>query len=418
MADERVNPFRPAEQVEAKAKCLIYGPPGGGKTHLGLTSPGRVAVIDTEGGTAFFAARVGRYSLHPFDVLPTKTFAEVEAAVDYLGSNPGLYETLLIDPVTVLYETLQDAAQMRRKETNRRKGGGREVDDPDLEQLDWQRIKRSYKRLMTDLVNLPMHVMVTAREREVTEERGDRRVHVGWKPDAEKSTAYYFDIVLRMIEAKGRGHQGRQVTVEKDRTGTLPLGTVIPAPTFRKVFGRALRIEGTAQRGLQQGEEAAQIDSTTTMVTAELEDEQEMTTPIGVITRTGTVARGKGRRSNLELRRTQDGWHAGFRLELDNGKAIPQVVAQGEFGTALYHQVEDFESLLGDRVTVTGQLYEVHPPPPKGKYHRLILSRIEGEGWSVPAPQAVPDIGQDDDFDPAESARIDVAEATKEGQPS
>jgi hypothetical protein len=35
----------------------------------------------------------------------------VTRAIAYLREHPGEYETLVIDPVTVLYETLQDAAQ-------------------------------------------------------------------------------------------------------------------------------------------------------------------------------------------------------------------------------------------------------------------------------------------------------------------
>lgn len=374
------NPFKPAEQVLPKVKCLVYGAPGVGKTYLALTAPGRLAVIDTEGGTAFYPDRVGgRSGLHAFDVLPTKTFAQVESAIAFLRANPGKYETLVIDPVTVLYETLQDAAQVRRQETNRRRGRG-DTEDADLEQLDWQRIKRSYKRLMTDLANLPIHVFVVAREKELTEERGDRRVKIGWKPDAEKSTAYYFDTVLRLVPSA----KGREAIVEKDRTGTHQLGTVMPAPTFAKLFAKLIKSDGVGERTLQSGEEAAQIDAATTMAAAELEDKDEILTPLGEITRSGAVARGQGRRSDLEARRMPDGWHIGFRLEVGDGKAIPQVVAESALGAELYQTIDmDTQSIYGDRVTVSGQLYEVHPPGRRA-FHRLVLSKIVGDGWQVP----------------------------------
>lgn len=375
------NPFKPAEQVAPKVKCLVYGPPGIGKTYLALTAPGRIAVVDTEGGTGFYADRIGgRGPLNPFDVLPTKTFAQVEGAIAYLRANPGLYESLVIDPVTVLYETLQDAAQVRRQETNRRRGRG-DTEDADLEQLDWQRIKRSYKRLLTDIGNLPMHVFVVAREKELTEERGDKRVKIGWKPDAEKSTAYYFDTVIRLVPAGN----SRQAIVEKDRTGTLALGAVVPTPTFQKLFAKALKSSGTGERNMQSGEDAAQIDAATTMAAAELEDQNEVLTPLGDITRVGAVGRGQGRRSDLEARRMPDGWHIGFRLEVGDGKAIPQVVAEGALGAELYQTIDmDTASIYGDRVTVSGALFQVHPMG-RRPYHRLVISSIQGDGWSVPA---------------------------------
>lgn len=392
------NPFQPAEQVAPKVKALVYGASGIGKTYFALTAPGRIAVIDTEGGTAFYPDRVGgRSGLHAFDVLPTKTFAQVESAIAFLRANPGQYETLVIDPVTVLYETLQDAAQVRRQETNRRRGRG-DTEDADLEQLDWQRIKRSYKRLMTDLANLPIHVVVVARETPLMEERGDKRVKVGWKPDAEKSTAYYFDTVIRLVPSP----KGRDAVIEKDRTGTLQLGGVMPAPTFVKLFGKFIKSEATGTRSMQSGDDAAAIDAATTMAAAELEDKDEVVTPLGEITRTGAVAKGQGRRSDLEARRMPDGWHIGFRLEVGDGKAIPQVVAESAFGAELYQTIDmDTASIYGDRVTVSGHLYEVHPPGRRA-FHRLVLTRIVGDGWQVPR-EVVPLVVPDDETEPTEA---------------
>lgn len=255
------NPFRPAERVIPRIKTLIFGAPGVGKTYLSLTAPGRIAVIDTEGGTAFYARN--RAGLSEFDVLPTKTYRDVQAAVQYLAANPTAYPTLVIDPVTVIYETLQDAALIKRADINRRKGRGADPDDTDLEMLDWGRIKRAYKALMTELVNLPIHVIVTAREKAEQERHGTELVTVGWKADAEKGTSYFFDTVIRLVPTTA----GREAVILKDRTGTHALNSHVAEPTFDSLFSAAIS-EGkgaTAQRSIPSDDEAAVTDAATTL---------------------------------------------------------------------------------------------------------------------------------------------------------
>jgi hypothetical protein len=406
------NPFRPAEQVAPKVKCLLYGAPGVGKTYAALTAPGPIAVIDTEGGTAFYAKRVG-HGLSEFHVLTTKTFSEVESAIAHIRDNPSEYATVVIDPVTVLYETLQEAAQYKRQETNRRRGRG-DTEDADLEMLDWQRIKRSYKRLMTDLVNLPVHVIVTAREKELVEGRGDNARHAGWRPDAEKSTAYYFDTVLRLVPIKG----GRAAIVDKDRTGTYDLGAELPNPTFDSMFAEAIAAGAgdTASRVLPSDEAAAEKDAETTFADAKVEREEreELLTPLGERTATGVVKKGDGRHSNMELRQTPDGAHWPFRLETDDGKRIPQVCIEGPLGGALVLVTDGdpAKALTGQTVTVTGEVYEVSTPGRRNTF-RMTVSRIATDEWILPAAIAEdlerPEAASVAMFDPDEQARIDDA---------
>lgn len=372
-----VNPFRAPVQSGKRVKCLIYGPAGAGKTYFALTAPGPVAVIDTEGGTAFYADRPG---LSSFDVLPTKTFAQVEAAIAYLRANPDAYASLVIDPITVIYQVLQDAAQQRRAEI-------RNNPDADMEQLDWQRVKRAYTRLMNELVNLPLNVVVTAREADLTEERRGQngrpeRVKVGVKPEAEKSTTYHFDAVLRLVPSSN----GREAVIEKDRTGANALGARIPNPSFGEVFAAVLNGSGAIDRNVPSDEAAIRMDAGTTMVNEEARDREETVTPHGHVTREGVVERGEGLRSDLQARQQPDGSYAvGFLLNTGSGTR-PQVIASGPIGTWLVDAMEGApEDLAKLRVSVSGELFEVSQPN-RRKFYRLVLDAIAGEFGTYPAP--------------------------------
>jgi AAA domain len=383
------NPFRRAEQVEPKVKALVYGPPGAGKTWLALTAPGRVAVIDTEAGTAFYADQVEPNGpLSPFDVLPTKTFAEVEGAVAFLRTNPGTYETFVIDPVTVLYETLQDAAlRYRTTKVEARARQRQEAFDPDnvdIEQLDWQRIKRAYKRLMTDLVNLPMHVIVIAREADLTEERMEngrkQRVKIGAKPDSEKSTPYYFDVTVRLVPGQ---RDGRDAIIEKDRTHTLELGSRIHNATFDTLFGKAIAAGGSGLRQLQSDDDAANADAASlTAGTAEA----ALLQPDG--SWAGKAVAGNAP-ADFELRVAKDGPAIAFRLTA--GRKAMKTAATG----TLAEQIAEQRALIeGTDVVCHGTTSDETFTPAGGRpitYSVLTLTRIAGEGWAIPDDAPLPD---------------------------
>ena len=249
------NPFKRTEAVQPKVKLLLFGAAGVGKTYFSLGAPGKVAVIDTEGGTAFYSGRAG---LSEFDVLSTKTYRDVRDAIQYVASGNHGYSTLVIDPVTVIWETLQDAAQIRRAAMNAKRGrGSTNPDEADLEMLDWAQIKRAWKGTLTALINLPVHVICVAREKEDVEKRGEQLVKVGYKADAEKSTGYFFDAILRMTSDGAT----RKAVVIKDRTGSHALGGEIVSPTFESVFSKVLGSTATAVRVTPDEETAAATDA-------------------------------------------------------------------------------------------------------------------------------------------------------------
>ncbi len=263
------NPFSAPKEQAPLIKVLAYGPSGIGKTWFALAFPGPIAVIDTEMGTAHYGSREG---LSRFDVISTKSYLEAKKAVDWLASGDHQYKTVVVDPITVLYEVLQEAASVRRASKS-----GVSLLDTDLQMLDWARIKSQWKALMTSLTNLPVHVVAIARQKDLMEKRGDEMVKVGVKFDAEKSADYAFDVVLRFGLAKpGTGDASadgvtRAALVEKDRTpNALPLGSAYTNPTFETLFGEYVRTsKGTAVRVVPDESAAAARDAGESLATAD-----------------------------------------------------------------------------------------------------------------------------------------------------
>lgn len=229
--------FQKASQVKKNLKVLIYGPSGTGKTHLALTFP-TPAVVDMEGGTDLFADRFD------FSVLHSKDYREVIKAVDHVANAKNGFETLVIDPVTVLWQVLMEAGQIVAEK--RAVKGKRNPDEATLALRDWGIIKQRVNALYTRLVNMPCHVVVVGRIKDINEKKGNDIVKVGERVDAEKSTEYVFDIVIKLIMQGGK----RVGIVEKDRSGKLQ-GQQIENPSFAS-FSEVLALSSSGKRPKQQ----------------------------------------------------------------------------------------------------------------------------------------------------------------------
>ena len=225
-----VNPFTPAVQAERYVKMLVHSDPGVGKTWFALGSPGKRALVDLEGGSYHYEPSRG---IAPYDRICTKRLDEIDAAVTYIEQVPDAYDVLVIDPITVIWEVLQDAMMavvVKRNERKRGRRGHKDPDDLALTPREWGTIKRRFKSLMTRLMNLRAHVILCARSKDVIKVKGTNEFEVvGTRPDSDKQTAYWPDVVGEMYyDDKGR----RVFYVDKDRTGLHQQGQKIVDPTF------------------------------------------------------------------------------------------------------------------------------------------------------------------------------------------
>lgn len=205
-------PFVPAASTNRRLKLFLWGDSGDGKTTLSLQFP-RPAVIDLEGGTEHYGSR------YDFEVLKATSADEVSAAVDWLLAHPHDYCTLVLDPITIFWESLQAKWSdifMRRNKSSK----GHHLEYYSLQAKDWMSIKAEWKELVRKLIALDMNVIVTARQKALYADNGFMR-SIGETFDGEKSLPYLFDSILRLY----RDDKGRYMAENlKDRSGKLPKG--------------------------------------------------------------------------------------------------------------------------------------------------------------------------------------------------
>lgn len=243
------NPFVKASTKKKHLKISLYGGPGVGKTYFALGFP-KPAVIDLEGGTDFYGNRFD------FSVLDTKSFAEILDAVNFLETGKHDFQTLVIDPITIVWSSLQDGRlEFKAKDVNKVVSGAEKTD---FNYRDWGQMKRFYSMLMTKLVNLPMHIVIVGRMKDEYEinDRSGEMTKKGVKLDAEKSTPYLPDIVFRFeIDNKGN----RIAVFEKDRSGHFQVGSKHENLSYESFRPLIEQISKGQQQAIHQNEKDALI---------------------------------------------------------------------------------------------------------------------------------------------------------------
>jgi hypothetical protein len=239
--------FTKAGEVKKHLKVCVYGSPGAGKTHFALTFP-KPAVIDLEHGSDLLADRFD------FEVLHTKSCSEVMGAVEAISQNPESFETLIIDPISVIWEGLQDAF-VEDLEQKIQAGRSRRT-DAELQFQDWKSIKRPYRRLMTCLLNIPVNVVLCGRLASEYEMKNGELIKTGMKMEAEKSTPYAPDLLVRLEVQRGK----RVGIVEKDRSGMFD-GQTIESPSFETFKPILDRMNGTELVVFEDDDEVTRKDA-------------------------------------------------------------------------------------------------------------------------------------------------------------
>lgn len=272
--------FKKVEETKTALKVLAFGASGSGKTTFALTFP-KIVAIDSEAGMDFYKSNKNlKY------ILNTTSADELEEAMveieDELIDEIG---TLVIDSETKIYENQQHSALNLVEKRARKKG--QSVEDANISQREWGKIKMISKRMQSAKIKLSsmgINVVSISQMKEIKEKKGDQFVVVGYAPDAGKGLEYDYDVVLRLFTEKDKsGSEVYKAEVLKDRTGTFKRGQVIENPNYG--MWKEI-VDGKADKKERILDFAKDIDKDEETLKAEVETTEELAEEIkGLIKR-------------------------------------------------------------------------------------------------------------------------------------
>lgn len=195
--------FKKPETKEKRLKMFVYGPAGVGKTVAALQFPSS-AIIDTEKGTDFYADLINQGGS---SVLQSHDPEEIYQHLNELLVTKHQYKTLIIDPVTQVYNAVQEKWN-RIFEKHAKNQKDAEVQDFGMRY--WGKVKGEFKSIQRLLIRLDMNVIITAHQKDVY---GSGFTKTGVTFDSMKGDDYFFDLVFRIVNKQGT----RIAITEKER---------------------------------------------------------------------------------------------------------------------------------------------------------------------------------------------------------
>ncbi len=210
MALRAVKPSK----IEKRLKALFYGMAGAGKTTAAINFP-RPYLIDTEKG-AENSQYVNILEKKGGAVFQTNDFDELIKEVKALLTEKHEYKTLIIDPLTTLYNDLLD------KCANQLKSSSKEKDATGTEfGRHYGEANKKMKQLLNLLLRIDMNVIITSHAKN---EYAGNMTLVGTTFDCYKKLDYLFDLVFE-VQKRGKERAG---LIKKSRIEEFPDGETFP----------------------------------------------------------------------------------------------------------------------------------------------------------------------------------------------
>ncbi len=182
------------EAKEKRLKMFVYGPSGVGKTTASIMFP-KAYIIDTEKGTDFYADTIQKQGSVVFQ---TSIFDEAVKEVKELLTTKHDFRTIIIDPVTQLYNSCQEKyTRIFEKHAKTEK----EAEVQDFGMRYWGRVKSDFKALQRMLLAIDTNIIVLSHQKD---QYGAGMTKVGVTFDSMKGEDYLYDLVFRLENRNGK----------------------------------------------------------------------------------------------------------------------------------------------------------------------------------------------------------------------
>lgn len=234
------------ELIQKRLKALFYGAAGVGKTTASISFP-KVYLIDTEKG-AENEQYIKRISNSGGVVFQTSDFDELLKEVRSLLTEKHEYKTLVIDPLTKIYDDLMDkSAEKHGTDFGRH----------------YAEANKKIKHLLGLLLRLDMNVIITSHAKTeyqtMKNDKGkDVMTAVGQTFDCYKKLDYLFDLVIEIQKRKN----DRVGIIKKSRIEALPDGETFPFSydEIAKRYGREIIEKDSVAQQLATEEQVSEIE--------------------------------------------------------------------------------------------------------------------------------------------------------------
>lgn len=215
--------FKKAERKQAKLRLALAGPSGSGKTYsallLAMGLGGRIAVIDTEHGSASLYADIADFdSLELNAPYSPERYVEAVTAAEQAG-----YNVLIIDSYSHEWTGSGGCLEANEKLAHQKFKGNTWA--------AWNETTPRHRRLTDKILTSSLHIICTMRSKtETVQGEGKKILKLGMKSEQRDGTDYEFTVVLDLT------HDGHTAIASKDRTKLFEEPELITQETGRRLL--------------------------------------------------------------------------------------------------------------------------------------------------------------------------------------